>query len=205
MTSVPPIPADPLIEGYHRFRAEIWPAERARYEALAHWGQSPETMVIACADSRVDPQTVFGAVPGELFVVRNIAALVPPYSPDSKLHGTSAALEFGVRVLRVARVVVLGHGQCGGVRAMVVGPPPQARDFVASWVELGKPALERVGGADYARLEAEVVRVSIDNLMTFPWIAEAVATGRLSVQGFRFDIHTGELERIGADGVEPIE
>ena len=136
---------DPLIEGYRRFRAEIWPAERARYEALAHWGQSPETMVIACSDSRVDPQTVFGAVPGELFVVRNVAALVPPFAPDAGYHGTSAALEFAVKVLKVASLVVLGHGQCGGVRAMVYGPPPQARDFIASWVELGKPALAAAG------------------------------------------------------------
>jgi carbonic anhydrase len=194
-----------LIEGYRRFRSEIWPAERARYEALAHWGQSPETMVLACSDSRVDPQTVFGAVPGELFVVRNIGALAPPYSPDSKLHGTSAALEFGVRVLRVARLVVLGHGQCGGVQAMVVGPPPQARDFVASWVELGKPALERAGATDYPRLEAEMVRVSVANLMTFPWIADEVAARRLDIQGYRFDIHTGELERVDGEGVRRVE
>ena len=136
---------DPLIEGYRRFRADVWPAERARYEALAHWGQSPEAMVIACSDSRVDPQTVFSAVPGELFVVRNVAALVPPYSPDPGHHGTSAALEFGVKVLKVPRLVVLGHGQCGGVKAMAVGPPPQARDFIASWVDIGKPAVEAAG------------------------------------------------------------
>ena len=134
---------DPLIEGYRRFRTDVWPAERARYEALAHWGQSPETMVIACSDSRVDPQTVFGAVPGELFVVRNVAALVPRYSPDPGHHGTSAALEFGVKVLKVARLVVLGHGQCGGVKAMAYGAPPQARDFIASWVEIGEPAVRR--------------------------------------------------------------
>ena len=136
---------DPLIEGYRRFRADVWPAERARYEALAHWGQSPETMVIACSDSRVDPQTVFGAVPGELFVVRNVAALVPPYEPDPGYHGTSAALEFGVKVLKVARLVVLGHGQCGGIKAMAYGAPPQARDFIASWVAIGKPAVAAAG------------------------------------------------------------
>ena len=133
---------DELIEGYRKFRAEVWPAERARYEALAHWGQSPETMVLACSDSRADPQTIFGAVPGELFVLRNVAAIAPPYQPDSPgYHGASAALEFGVRVLKVSRLVVMGHAQCGGVRALVYGPPPQARDFVASWVEIGKPAL----------------------------------------------------------------
>ena len=121
--------ADTLIEGYRRFRAEIWPAERARYEALARWGQSPETMVIACSDSRVDPQTVFGAVPGEMFVLRNIGGLAPPYQPDARYHGTSAAIEFGVRVLKVKRLVVLGHGQCGGVRAMALGAPPGGPRF----------------------------------------------------------------------------
>ena len=177
---------DPLIEGYRRFRAEIWPGERARYEALSHWGQSPEAMVIACSDSRVDPQTIFGAVPGELFVVRNVAALVPPYAPDPGHHGTSAALEFGVRVLKIPRLVVLGHGQCGGIKAMAYGPPPQAQDFIATWVELGKPALLAAGEEPEGRLErieAEVVRLSLANLMTFPWIAEAVAAHRLVPAG----------------------
>jgi carbonic anhydrase len=199
---------DPLIEGYRRFRAEIWPGERARYEALANWGQSPEAMVVACSDSRVDPQTVFGAAPGELFVVRNVAALVPGYSPDPGHHGTSAALEFGVRVLKVPRLVVLGHGQCGGVKAMAFGPPPQARDFIASWVEIGKPAVLAAGDKPEGRLErieAEVVRLSLDNLMTFPWIAEAVGTGRLVLQGFLFDVHTGVLAHVGPNGLEPVD
>ena len=199
---------DPLIEGYRKFRAEMWPAERARYEALAHWGQSPETMVIACSDSRVDPQTMFAAVPGELFVVRNVAALVPPYEPDAGYHGTSAALEFGVKVLKVSRLVVLGHGQCGGVRAMAYGPPPQARDFVASWVEIGKPAVDAAGEVEAGRLsriEAEVVRLSLANLMTFPWIAEAVAAGRLALQGYLFDVHTGVLANVGKERLAPVE
>lgn len=196
-----------LIEGYRKFRAEIWPGERARYEALAHWGQSPETMVIACSDSRADPQTIFGAVPGELFVLRNVAALAPPYQPDSPgYHGASAAIEFGVRVLKVSRLVVMGHAQCGGARALVYGPPPQASDFVASWVEIGKPALPQDGRPpSLPEAEAGLVRVSMANLMTFPWIAEAVAAGRLSVQGFMFDIHNGVLSRVTADGVEPVE
>jgi carbonic anhydrase len=198
---------DPLIEGYRRFRADVWPAERARYEALAHWGQSPEAIVIACSDSRVDPQTIFGAVPGELFVVRNVAALVPPYTPDPGWHGTSAALEFGVKVLKVPRLVVLGHGQCGGVKAIVYGPPPQAQDFIASWVEIGKRALDAAGEGErrLERIEAEVVRLSLANLMTFPWIAEAVAAGRLAVQGYWFDVHTGVLASVGAGGLEPVD
>ncbi len=199
---------DPLIDGYRGFRADVWPAERARYEALAHWGQSPETMVIACSDARVDPQTVFGAAPGELFVVRNVAALVPPFEPDPGHHGTSAALEFGVKVLKVARLVVVGHGQCGGIKAMAYGPPPQARDFIASWVAIGKPAVVAAGEAQQGRLErieAEVVRLSLANLMTFPWIAEAAGAGRLVLQGYWFDVHTGVLASVGPDGLEPVE
>lgn len=199
---------DSLIEGYRKFRAEIWPAERARYEALAHWGQSPEAIVIACSDSRTDPQTVFSAVPGELFVVRNVAALVPPYGPDAEPHGTSAALEFGVRVLKIGRLIVLGHGQCGGVKALAYGAPPQARDFIASWVEIAKPALKAAGDGPEPRLdriEAEVVRLSLANLMTFPWIAEPVAAGRLALEGYLFDIHTGVLTRVEPEGLTPIE
>jgi carbonic anhydrase len=199
---------DPLIEGYRKFRAEVWPAERARYEALAHWGQSPEAMVIACSDSRVDPQTVFSAVPGELFVVRNVAALVPPFEPDPGHHGTSAALEFGVKVLKISRLVVLGHGQCGGVKAMAYGAPPQAGDFIASWVEIGKPALLAAGEAPEGRLErieAEAVRLSLANLMTFPWIADSVAAGRLTLQGYWFDVHTGVLARVDPEGLSPVE
>ncbi len=200
---------DALIEGYRRFRAETWPAERARYEALAHWGQSPETMVISCSDSRVDPQTVFGAIPGEMFVLRNIGGLAPPYQPDAHYHGASAAIEFGVRVLKVKRLAVLGHGQCGGVRAMAYGAPPEAPDFVAAWVDIARPALLAATGADensrLAAIEAAVVRLSLINLMSFPWVAAAVAAGRLTLYGFRFDIHTGALLRVEADGERSVE
>lgn len=200
---------DRLIEGHLRFRAETWPAERARYEALAKWGQSPEALVIACSDSRVDPQTVFGAVPGELFVVRNVAALVPPYQPDAGYHGTSAALEFGVRVLKVSRVVVLGHAQCGGVRAMVEGAPLEARDFVEPWMAMAEPVLRSIpmqldANEVLHHCEAEVVRLSLANLATFPWIAEAVAAGTLKLEGFRFDIHSGELSRLQEDRFVPV-
>jgi carbonic anhydrase len=193
---------DRLLEGYRRFRSEVWPAERARYEALATRGQSPETLVIACSDSRVDPQTVFGASPGELFVVRNVAGLVPPYQPDARYHGTSAALEYAVRVLKVARIVVLGHARCGGIKAMVEGAPTEARDFVEPWMAIAQPVLQRVpanlDGADRLnRCESEVVRLTVENLTTFPWIAESVEAGRLALHGFRFDIHTGLLTDLG--------
>ena len=195
-----------LLDGYRRFRSETWPTERARYEALAKWGQQPDTLIVACSDSRVDPQTVFGAVPGEMFVVRNVAALVPVYQPDAGYHGTSAALEFGVRVLKVARIVILGHAQCGGVRAMVEGAPAEARDFVQPWVAMAKAALRPVpaGGDIMTQAEADVVRLSLANLMSFPWIQDAVAKGTLEIHGFRFDIHTGILARLEAGGLVPV-
>lgn len=200
---------DSLIEGYRRFRAEVWPAERTRYEVLAKRGQRPETLVVACSDSRVDPSTVFGAGPGELFVVRNVAGLVPPYAPDALYHGTSAALEFGVRVLQVARIVVLGHAQCGGVQAMVEGAPEQARDFVEPWIKIAEPALRRApgvpeGGDVLGHYEAEVVRLSLANLMTFPWIRDAVAARRLALHGARFAISTGVLEVLQGDRFAPV-
>jgi carbonic anhydrase len=200
---------DQLLDGYRRFRSDTWPAERARYEALANWGQSPHTLVVACSDSRVDPQTVFGAVPGELFVVRNVAGLVPPYSPDGGCHGTSAALEYGVRVLKVKRVVVLGHAKCGGVRAMVEGSPAEARDFVEPWVAIAEGVVRAVPAHEHGdglldHCEAEVVRLSLANLLTFPWIREPVEAGSLSLHGFRFDIHTGILEDLDGQVRTPI-
>ena len=198
-----------LIDGYRRFRAETWPAERARYEALAARGQRPRTLVIACSDSRVDPATVFDAGPGELFVIRNVAGLVPPYTPDAGYHGTSAALEFGVRVLRVARIVVLGHAQCGGIRAMVEGAPDEAQDFVAPWMglaaeQLGPMPGRPVGDEVLDHYETEVVRLSLDNLRTFPWIAEAERAGALELLGMRFAIHTGALLRLEGARFVPV-
>ena len=192
---------DHLIEGYRRFRAETWPAQRERYERLATRGQRPHTMVIACSDSRVDPQTVFGAVPGELFVVRNVAGLVPPFESDSGYHGTSAAVEFAVRVLGVAHVVILGHAQCGGVMAMLDGPPTLAPDFVEAWMKIAEPALDTLPPqADPAErllhCETEVVRLSLANLLTFPWLADRAQAGRLTLHGYRFDIHSGILARL---------
>jgi len=198
---------DSLIDGYRRFRSEVWPSERARYEALAHWGQSPETMVVACSDSRVDPQMIFGAVPGELFVVRNVAGLVPPYAPDAKAHGTSAALEFGVKVLRVRRLVALGHAQCGGVKAIALGAPASARDFIASWADVAKPAMTAAkakGALTPSGIEEEVLRLSRDNMLTFPWIKERVEGGGLSVEAYNFDIHDGVLSKLGERGLDPV-
>lgn len=191
-----------LIAGYHRFRELTWPRQRERFATLAE-GQSPKTLVIACSDSRADPAMIFDAAPGELFVVRNVAGLAPPYQPDGGRHGVSAALEFGVRVLGVERIVVLGHARCGGVAALVHGAPPEAQDFIPPWVEIARPALSFVepdGDPDLDACEKAVVRVSIENLRGFPWIAEAEAAGRLRLIGARFDIASGELTTMDADG-----
>ena len=199
-----------LVEGYRRFRASIWPAERDRYQSLSREGQSPETLVVSCSDSRVDPQTVFGAVPGELFVVRNVAGLVPRHGPDAMGHGTSAALEFGVRVLKVARIVVLGHAQCGGVQALVRGAPREAADYVQPWLAIADPVMKNLppgltGEPLLTHCEHEVVRLSLANLMTFPWIADAVAAGTLELGGFRFGIATGVLTRLEGETFMPVE
>ena len=201
---------DRLIEGYRRFREEIWPVAQARYEALATKGQSPETMMISCSDSRVDPATVFDAGPGEIFVVRNIAGLVPPYQPDGLPHGSSAAIEYGVRVLKVKRLVVLGHAQCGGVRALVDGAPAEAGDFVESWMAIAKSALPPIPDPPhsddvFSHYEAAVVKLSLRNLMTFPWIAEAVEAGTLVLHGFSFDVHNGVLSRLVGERFEVVE
>ena len=199
---------DKLIEGYRRFRAEVWPEERAHYEQLAEAGQSPEIMMIACSDSRVDPATVFGAGPGQLFMVRSVAGLIPQYHPDMGQHGTSAALEYGVRVLKVRRIVLLGHAQCGGVRAMLEGPQ-EATDFVPQWIEIAQPALQRVREASpgediYSRCEIEVLKLSLANLLTFPWLGEAVKAGKLQVHGFHFGIQSGVLAALEGDKLVPV-
>ncbi|GLK47212.1 carbonic anhydrase [Brevundimonas intermedia] len=191
---------DELTSGYRRFRTEHWPAARAEYEALAQ-GQKPHTLIVACSDSRADPALIFDAAPGQLFVVRNVANLVPPYEPDGLLHGVSAALEFGVKVLNVQRIVVMGHAHCGGVNAMLNGAPDICADFVAPWVAQGSAVVRRVAeevSEDQVERAAEeaVVRLSIENLRTFPWIAEREAAGELTLTGLHFGIADGVLRAL---------
>ncbi|MBO0709773.1 MAG: carbonic anhydrase [Acetobacteraceae bacterium] len=194
-----------LLEGYRRFRANGWPERRKLFEALAAHGQHPRALVLGCIDSRVDPAMIFDAAPGEILVVRNIANLIPPYAPDRAYHGTSAALEFGARVLGVSDIIVLGHGMCGGVRTLLEGAPEEARDFIAGWMAMARPARERVGACDdpaerQRRCEYEVIKLSLANLMTFPWIAERVAHKELTLHGAWFAIHTGTLAVLQPDG-----
>ena len=190
-----------LIEGYEAFRSGRLAAEQDRYRDLAEQGQSPEIMVIGCCDSRVSPEVIFDARPGELFVVRNVANLVPPYSPDGTYHGVSAALEFGVGALRVKHIVVLGHARCGGVRAFAEDSAPLSPgDFIGKWMSLIAPAAEKLGPrgdtppADYlARLEQASIINTLGNLLTFPRLRKLIERGRVALHGAYFAVATGEL------------
>src|SRR4051794_1835944 len=192
-----------LLDGYRRFRRAGWGRERERWSELAE-GQSPEGMVIACSDSRVDPATIFDTRPGEMFVVRNVAALVPPHQPDAQYHGTSAALEFAVTQLEVKEILVMGHGFCGGCAASLTGQFDDAREgeghFIAHWIDLLDPARDKVRAEHpeldreaFQAMEREGVRVSLRNLRTFPWVLEREADGRLQLLGAFFSIADGIL------------
>ena len=190
---------DRLLEGYRSFLGDRFQREQRRYEELAD-GQAPEIMVISCCDSRVSPEVVFDASPGELFVVRNVANLVPPYETGGEYHGTSAALEFAVQALRVKHIVVLGHARCGGIRAFAdPSAPLSPGDFIGRWMNLVAPAAERAGprGSDLtdyaARLELAAIDNSLANLMTFPCIRILVERGKLRLHGAYFGIATGIL------------
>lgn len=191
-----------LLEGYHRFRANRYPQARELYRQLHARGQSPKVLFIACCDSRTDPASITDSGPGELFVVRNVANLVPPCTPDGAHHGTSAAVEFAVRHLEVEDVVVMGHAECGGAKALLngAGENPAPGDFIGCWMAQATPARERVLGArsltedDRQRaIEYEIVRLSLGNLLTFPWLRERVETGALRLHGWHFGIATGTL------------
>jgi carbonic anhydrase len=193
---------DRLTQGYRAFRAGRFAAERQRYAQLAETGQRPEIMVVGCVDSRVSPEAIFDAAPGELLVVRNVANLVPPYEPhrDSQ-HGTSAALEFGVQALRVKHIVVLGHASCGGIAAFADERAPLSPgDFIGRWMSQIAPAAAGLGPtarADPAefrrRLELAGVELSLQNLMTFPCVRILVERGKLSLHGAYFGIAAGRL------------
>jgi carbonic anhydrase len=203
---------DDLLAGYRRFRAERYPVEADRYHRLGHAGQRPRTMVVACSDSRSAPETVFDAAPGELFVVRNVAALVPVYAPDARSHAASAALEFAVLALGVGAIVVMGHGRCGGVAAAFDDAEPlTATDFIGTWVAGLRDLAAELSPAEVAdpvagrrALEHRSVEQSIANLRTFPWIRSREAGGSLALTGAWFDIALGELHALGPGGWEPV-
>ena len=200
---------DTLITGYHRFREAGWRDQRERWAALTE-GQAPKVMVIACSDSRVDPSQIFNTLPGEMFVVRNVAAMVPPFEVGGGRHGVSAALEFAVTQLEVPEIVIMGHGACGGVNAALTRRFHQAAPgeggFIANWMALLDDARDRVlhdhgdGAAAARAMELEAVKVSLDNLRTFPFVTEREAAGTLSLHGAYFGIADGLLYVLAKDG-----
>jgi len=192
-----------LLEGYRRFREKDWASERERWAELAE-GQSPQVMILACADSRSDPAQIFDARPGEMFVVRNIAALAPPYETSRGYHGVSSALEFAVTQLKVGEILVMGHGMCGGCAAALTGSfddtPPGEGHFIADWVRMLDEARDEVRSrhaeldrSAFADMEQQAVKVSLANLRTFPWIADRERAGELKLHGAHFSIAEGRL------------
>lgn len=193
---------DSLVTGYRNFMTGRYVGERERYRVLAETGQKPQTLVIACCDSRAAPETIFDAGPGELFVVRNVANMVPPYEPDGQYHATSAALEFAVQALKVRDIIVMGHGRCGGIRAALDpnAEPLSPGDFIGKWMGLLKPAAEQIqtnsvmtAGERQTALERISIRNSIANLKSFPCVKILEERGKLSIHGAWFDIGNGEL------------
>jgi carbonic anhydrase len=199
-----------LLSGYHTFTSQRLPTEQSRYRELAERGQSPEVMVIGCCDSRVSPEVIFDAGPGELFVVRNVANLVPVYQPDGGAHGVSAALEFAVQVLSVKHIVVLGHAQCGGVRAFVdQAAPLTPGDFIGRWMSMFIKPGEQVAQRDHesrqefvTRIEKAAVFRSLENLMTFPFVKILAGQGKLHLHGAYFGVAQGSLSVLDQEAKE---
>ncbi len=191
-----------LMEGYRAFKDGRYATEQERYRQLAERGQTPETLVIACCDSRAAPEIIFNSLPGDIFVVRNVANLVPPYEPDGRYHSTSAALEFAVQSLKVKHIVVLGHGRCGGIKAALdpAGEPLSPGDFIGKWMDLLSAAAQSIANNDWmtgaerqTALERISIRHTIANLRSFPYVEAHERTGELSLHGAWFDIAEGDL------------
>ena len=191
-----------LIEGYKSFKSKHFEQSQS-FEELVRYGQNPSSLVVACCDSRVDTAIVTGCKPGELFVVRNVANLVPPFEHDLRHHGTSAALEYGVNGLGVSDIILFGHSHCGGIRALMeMDENNNSSDFMSAWMDIAKPAKRRVleqhpqGSADeQAHLcEKESLLISLNNLKTFPWIQERIKSNKLFLHAWYFDLSTGFIE-----------
>ncbi|MHB1206755.1 MAG: carbonic anhydrase [Rhodospirillaceae bacterium] len=186
-----------FIAGYRKFRSTYFRDNEDFITDLMAKGQKPTALMIACSDSRIDPSLKFDVSPGEMFIVRNVAALVPPFEKGGKYHGTSAALEFAVRALEVEHVIVMGHARCGGIHALM--NKPKSGDFVGAWMQIAEGARTRALAADLPPAEAqklcehEAVKVSLENLLTFPWVKDAVDAGKLKLHGWYFDLGTGTL------------
>jgi carbonic anhydrase len=203
MEQVRPLPAY-LIQRFHGWRATTYQDNKAWYRRLAEAGQMPRAMIISCCDSRVHVTSIFGADEGEFFIHRNVASLVPPFNPDGQYHGTSAAVEYAVTALHVAHIVVLGHSNCGGVKGchdMCLGRAPEleaASSFVGRWMDILRPGFERTADVEAGQrvqaMEKEAVLISLENLMTFPFVRSALADERLTLHGLWTDTGAGGLE-----------
>jgi len=205
MKNAKPLPSY-LVQRYHGWKATSYNDNQSWYRRLATEGQHPRAMIISCCDSRVHVTAIFGADQGEFFIHRNIANLVPPYEVDGGHHGTSAAVEYAVTALKVAHVIVMGHSNCGGVNGcldMCSGKAPELEErssFVGRWMDILRPGFERVQGIENEderrrALEKEAVLVSLENLMSFPFVAESVEQGMLSLHGVWLDIGEGGVEQ----------
>ncbi|MGR3502303.1 carbonic anhydrase [Pseudaestuariivita sp.] len=203
MDKIKPLPTY-MVQRYHGWRATQYSENKAWYRRLAEEGQRPRAMIISCCDSRVQATQIFGADQGEFFIHRNIANLVPPFEPDGEPHGTSAALEYAVTALKVTHVVVLGHSHCGGVQGcldMCSGKAPQLEDessFVGRWMDILRPGYDKVkdmpeGPAQSEALEKQAILVSLENLLTFPFVKAARDAGDLALHGIWNDIGEGAL------------
>lgn len=194
-----------LLDGFQSFRDTYFSETPQLFQTLSREGQKPGVLVIACSDSRVDPAILFNAAPGELFVVRNVANLVPPYQPDGQYHGTSAAIEFAVRDLEVSEILVLGHSSCGGIGALrdLARGHPENREFIGPWVAIAADACS--AHADAREVEQAAIRQSVANLRSFPWLAEREAAGKLALHGWWFDLEAGTLWRLTETGFAPVE
>lgn len=200
---------DKLVDGFREFREGYYKNHEAMLKQLATGGQSPRAVFIACSDARMEPAIIFGTAPGDIFMVRNVANLVPPYSPDGDFHGTSAALEFAVLVLKVKQIIVMGHALCGGMSALLRDQPVPgiADDFIGAWMKIAAPARERAlamakGDMTLAQslVEKEGLKTSLSNLLTFPWIKSRVDIGEVAIHALYFDLATGTLSRLHYDG-----
>lgn len=193
-----------LVEGFRRFREQHFTENDALYRQLVTEGQSPRIMVVACCDARVDPAIVLDCKPGDLFVIRNVANLVPPAeSRNSGRHGTSAALEFGVRNLGIEHIIILGHAHCGGIRSLFSGGGGESGSYIHSWMRMAEQVHEEVlrdlpkatEQEQMMACEQRAILVSLDNLMTFPWVSERVESGSLALHGWYFDIEHGQMQQ----------
>lgn len=189
-----------LISGFKRFQQNYFQSDDTLYEQLGR-GQNPKVLMIGCSDSRVDPAILTDCRPGDIFVVRNVANLIPPYEPDGHYHGVSSAVEYAVRFLKVEHIIVMGHSHCGGIDALMHSTGPTGSEFIDQWVAIGHPArqaVERELAAKSDELkcracEQAAILISLENLLSFPWVADRVRNGVLALHGWYFDIEAGQL------------